>query len=128
MYKREKTQLERKLETQRVFDYCLFMMLTSYFKSAVCRNKLMEKKMFLCYKEYNMNRVYQLEELAIRVVEEQVLQYFSAEELEEAVEVWLVPDGSSGCIDTLIRTSQGIVEIGGEYLGRETCIDVFSLE
>lgn len=124
MYKHEKTALEKKQETQRVFDYCLYMMLTSYFDSSKCRSRQLEKKLFLGYKEYNVNKVYTMEELAIRFVEEQVLPLLPVGALERSVEVWLLPDKEPEVTKLLLRTAKGSYEVEGVYEGKNTKLQV----
>lgn len=124
MYKHEKTALEKKQETQRVFDYCLYMMLTSYFDSSKCRSKQLEKRLFLGYKEYNVNKVYTMEELAIRFVEEQVLPLLPVDILRRSVEVWLIPDKEPQVTKLLLRTARGSYEVEGVYEGKNTKLQV----
>lgn len=124
MYKHEKTALEKKQDTQRVFDYCLYMMLTSYFDSSKCRSKQLEKRLFLGYKEYNVNKVYTMEELAIRFVEEQVLPLLPVDILRRSVEVWLIPDKEPQVTKLLLRTARGSYEVEGVYEGKNTKLQV----
>ena len=37
MIRVEKTEAEKQQEMQRVYEYCLYMMLGSYFKSVTCK-------------------------------------------------------------------------------------------
>lgn len=128
MYKHEKTQFEKKQETQRVFDYCLYMMLTSYFKASRCRSRQMEKKLFLDYKEYNLNKVYAMEEAAIKFVEEQVMPIFPKEALNQSVEVRMIPDKEQAVTKLVLRTADGWYQVGGIYQGKNTKLQVSVLD
>ena len=124
MYKHEKTALEKKQETQRVFDYCLYMMLTSYFDSSRCRSRQLEKKLFLGYKEYNVNKVYTMEEQTIRLVEAQVLPLLPKMALDRSVEVFMVPEKEPQVTKLLLRTAAGSYEVEGIYEGKNTKLQV----
>lgn len=88
------TSLQKKLSKQRAFDYCMYMMLTSYFRKSVCRSKYLEKKLYLYYQEQKQNDQIAMEEQCIRLIEKEILPK--------------VPQKYQMCeVDTHIRRSNG---------------------
>ena len=55
MFKFEKTQQEKMMDKQKAFDYCVYMMLSSYYKKTVCLSDVMETNLFLRYRELRDN-------------------------------------------------------------------------
>lgn len=53
MFKFEKTTEEKRIEKQKAFDYCVYMMFSSYYKKAKCLTPILEEKLFLYYKDLN---------------------------------------------------------------------------
>ena len=73
MLKIEKTKQERKNEKQKAFDYCVYMMLSSYYKKARCLSDVLETNLYLHYKELNDNQAVELEKEAINLIEKLIL-------------------------------------------------------
>ena len=57
MFKNEKTK-------QKAFDYCVYMMFSSYYKKTKCISEVLETNLYLHYKDMNDNQAVELEKEA----------------------------------------------------------------
>ncbi len=71
------------LEENMLYDYAFFMMFTSYYKSAVCTSPEMEAWLFENYQKYGYDRQYQVEDLVIPEIENELLQRKEFEGIED---------------------------------------------
>ena len=67
------TTLQKKRNRQKAFDYCMYMMLTSYFKQSVCKSRYIEKQLFLYYQEEKSYNQIAMEEQCVKLIEEEIL-------------------------------------------------------
>lgn len=56
--------------------YILYMMVGSYFASCTCDNNILEKKLFLNYKDLSLNKQYTREENILKKMEKLGEDYF----------------------------------------------------
>lgn len=67
------TTLQKKINKQRAFDYCMYMMLTSYFGKCECKSKYLEKKLYLYYQEQKQDEQIAMEQQCINLIEKEIL-------------------------------------------------------
>ena len=91
MFKIEKTKQERKNEKQKAFDYCVYMMLSSYYKKARCLSEVLETSLFLHYKELNDNQAVELEKEAIKLIEKLILPNIPEDIEQKEATVTILP-------------------------------------
>lgn len=120
MIRVEKTEVEKQQEMQRVYEYCLYMMLSSYFKAATCKSYHIEKQLFLYYKEYSTKKVYGLEEQVIRLLERQVLPLLPKEYRNETVEIRLIRNQKTNLTVIAISAEEGMFYVCGKYEGKDS--------
>lgn len=83
-------------DNQTAFEYALYMMLGSYFDKAVCKNQLLEKKMYVQYLEQREKNQIQMENICIRFVEKKLFSLLPEELWKQQVEVQIVPSDFKG--------------------------------
>lgn len=83
-------------DNQTAFEYALYMMLGSYFDKAVCKNRLLEKKMYVQYLEQREKSQLQMENICIRFVEKKLFQELPEELWKQQVEVQIVSSDREG--------------------------------
>lgn len=91
MRKYEKTPIEKRISKQKAFDYCIYMMLTGFFRKTVCINPVMEKNLFLYYKDLNDNTAVSMEKEALRILEKEIMPNFSEDLSEEDAKIYILP-------------------------------------
>lgn len=97
---------------QTAFDYALYMIASSYFEKATCRNHLLEQKMLVQFKEQKLNSQYAMEETCIRYMEE----------LEKRLPWWFFLGNAGvwfeihgGRTTIVLKTEECALEIYGTY-------------
>lgn len=78
------------LEENMLYDYAFFMMYTSYYKSAVCTSSELETWLFENYQKYGYDKQYQIEDLIIPKIENELLQrkdFQGAEDFDLEIEI-----------------------------------------
>lgn len=60
---------DKRIKNQKAMDYIVYMMVGSYFSSTKCDSFMLEKRLFLYYKDTNVNTQYRLENNCIWYVE-----------------------------------------------------------
>lgn len=73
MLKYDKTESEKRAARQKAFDYCMYMMLSSYFTSARCYSKQIESQLFLYYKDLRDREECEMETQCIKLIESQIV-------------------------------------------------------
>lgn len=64
-------------EKQKNTTYAFYMIMSSYFKSAACKNPSFEKKLYLSYQELKESQQIQLEQKCISLIEHEILPHVS---------------------------------------------------
>ncbi len=94
---------------QKAFDYCTYMMLSSYFDKAICKNKAYESKLFLYYQDLSVSQQIEMECRCLKTLREDVLCKLPKKFFYQMVEIHLVPQPGGG---TEIVIFDGINVIG----------------
>lgn len=81
---RNKTKMK-----QKAFDYCMYMMLTSYWKRVEMEHHIQEKKLFITYQELKEEEQIQMEKQALHLIETDILSQIPEEMLQMPIEVRL---------------------------------------
>ena len=106
---------------QTAFTYALYMIASSYFDKAVCRNPLQERNMLLQYKEQKLSNQYDMEDLCIAYMDE--LQKKLPESFfKQNMTVHFRKNGNR-ITELLFVNRQCILEIYGVYKGKKSVID-----
>lgn len=105
---------------QTAFEYALYMIATSYFRSAVCKNKLLEQNMLLQYKEQKLEKQYQMEEICIRYMDRLIKSLPIATE-EQDVQVQLKRNKNNKTVLIIKGINYRLVFVG-EYSGKSSKI------
>lgn len=86
---------ERIRQQQMAFDYAMYMIVASYYKSAKCCTCLQEDKMYIRYQELKAQQQYEMEEQCIAFVEKNLTHIMSPEIWNEVVKVKLIGNSLS---------------------------------
>ena len=103
---------------QVAFEYALYMMLGSYFDKAVCKNKLLEKKMYVQYLEQKERNQILMEDICIKYVEKKLIPDFPKKFWEQEVEVKFAPTHIEGLQEIQFHGKDYILYVGGIYRGK----------
>lgn len=109
------TTLQKKINKQRAFDYCMYMMLTSYFQKSICKSKYMEKKLYLYYQEQKQNDQIAMEEECIRLIEQQILPKVPQKYRMREVDTHIRRRGNHPGMELLIHTGDYILQVAVDY-------------
>ena len=109
------TVLDKKISKQRALDYCMYMMLTSYFAKSVCRNKMLEKKLYLHYREQKNDDQIKMEEQCIRLIEQEILPKIPRRYLERGVDVHFRQRKGAPGAEILLHTGDYILRVMVDY-------------
>lgn len=94
------TRNEKAMTKKNATDYVLYMIASSYFKKAVCTTKVLEKRLFLYYKDLSVKEQEQIEERCIRYVEKQLMNEVPQNIWDESVTVAMKTDSSDRVVIT----------------------------
>lgn len=78
---------EKMVKMQKAMDYIVYMIVGSYFNQTKCSSPIMEKRMFLYYKDISINTQYTLEESCINYVEKKLMKELPSNIWNEPVKV-----------------------------------------
>ncbi len=120
MLRVEKTDAEKAKEMQRVFEYCMYMMLGSYFKSTHCKSNHLETQLLLYYKEYGLKKVYGLEERVLRLIEREVLPVVPKEYLSCDAKIKLIRNEKHDVTVVVLTVQDAQLLVCGKYNGKES--------
>ena len=110
MFKNEKTK-------QKAFDYCVYMMFSSYYKKSKCISEVLETNLYLHYKDMNDNQAVELEKEAINLVENLILPNIPEKIEEKEATVTILPwNDSYGCHGIQAKTDSTVVTV---YIKKE---------
>lgn len=107
--------------SQTAFEYALYMIAASYFNKAKCKNRLLEKNMFLQYKEQKLDNQYKMEDICIGYLEKLVKE-LPEKVFKQDVEV-LFRKKEDGTTKILFMNSKFIIEFYGVYEGHKSKIE-----
>lgn len=109
------TTLQKQIDKQRAFDYCMYMMLTSYFARSVCRSKWMERKLYLHYREQKANDQIIMEEQCINLIEREILPKIPAKYLARGVDAHIRQCKNAVETELLLHTGDYILCVVVKY-------------
>lgn len=109
------TTLQKKIDRQRAFDYCMYMMLTSYFQKSICRSKYLEKKLYLYYQEQKQNDQIAMEEQCIRLIEQEILPKVPQKYQMREVDTHIRRRKNYPGAELLIHTGDYILRVATNY-------------
>lgn len=117
MFRFEKKTQERMMDKQKAFDYCVYMMLSSYYKKAICLSDILETKLFLHYKELNDKMAESMECEAINVIEKSILPNIPEDIEQKVAKVIILPwNNTYGCHGIQAITDNTVVTV---YIKKE---------
>lgn len=87
---------EKMVRNQRAMDYALYMIASSCFRGAVNRNKILEKKLLLAYKEVGADLQNKYENLCIKFMKDLESEVGSKDIFSEVVRVNMLPSSLIG--------------------------------
>ena len=106
---------------QTVFEYVIYMMLGSYFDKAVCKNRNLERNLYVQYLEQKERSQIQMENICIKYVEKKMLPHLPEKFWEQEVEVRFCPTDMDGVKEVQFHGKDFVLRVGGIYRGkRET--------
>lgn len=91
-----KTFVNKQIKNVKAMEYIIYMMVGSYFKSAECKTKSLERQLFLYYKELGYKEQTTKEDNCIRFIEHDLLKKLPRRYLKENVKVAFKTDEVSG--------------------------------
>ena len=103
---------------QTAFEYAVYMMVGSYFDKTVCKNKMLEKKMYVQYLEQKEKSQIQMERISIRFVEKELKRRLPKELWNQQVEVKFGRTNIEGVRDIQFHGSNYILRVSGIYRGK----------
>jgi len=103
---------------QTAFEYALYMIAASYFDKAVCLSKMTEKNMLVQYKEQNLNKQYQMEDICIDFMD-QLAKRLPSNYFYRDVEVRLERI-APGVREINFLDNQHIIAFRAKYAGRKS--------
>ena len=109
------TTLMKQINKQRALDYCMYMMLTSYFARSVCKSKYLEKKLYLHYREQKINDQILMEEQCIRLIEQEILPKVPRKYQECTVDTHIRQRKDSQAVELLLHTGNYILSVTVDY-------------
>lgn len=80
---------EKQMSRQKSFEYCMYMIFSSYFEKVVLKTPYQEKRLLLHYKETKQQEQFSMEEQCIKYMEK-VKESLPPEVWEQPMEVRLV--------------------------------------
>lgn len=107
-YKMNKNEIVT--DNQRVWEYITYMMLTGYFGKAECKTPILERRLFIHYKEIGENRQVRLESISDAILRKKIIPYLPKEFIDGKVEIRLIANGFSN-MKAVIRVTDGISEL-----------------
>lgn len=103
---------------QAAFEYAMYMMLGSYFRKASCKNKLMEKKLYVQYLEQKEKKQIELEDICLRFIHKELLSHLPETFWERDVEVRFRPTKLKGLQEVQFKSPDYILRVSGIYQGK----------
>lgn len=85
--------LQREINKQRALDYCMYMMLSSYFNGSICKSTFLEKRLYLYYKEQKPDKQVEMEKQCIQLIEQELLPRIPGACTESRVQIKLTQQG-----------------------------------
>lgn len=107
---------------QVAFEYAIYMMVSSYFKKAVCANPLFEKKLCVQFHEQKSNNQYRMEEMALSYVKTHLAKEIPSSVWKEEMQVHFIPEKKSGKTEIRFMNDQYILRLFGDYCGKASVI------
>lgn len=108
--------------SQAAFEYALYMIASSYFKSARCKSGLQEKKLLLHYKETKPDTQYKMEDVCIRFMDD-LVRRVPSKFFDRDVTVHLVGHEDAGVTELYFTNSKYVLRLKGIYKGGKTKIE-----
>ena len=107
---------------QTAFEYALYMIAGSYFDKATCKSKLIERNMFLQYKEQKIDKQYQMEDMCIRFMNK-LVHKLPRNYLKQNMEVHLVRRQSGKPMEIIFANNTCMIDFICRYAGNKSQID-----
>lgn len=107
------------ISSQPAFEYCMYMMLSSYFRSTKCLAPLQEKKLKFQYQSQKAENQYQMEDICIRLIEKNILPKVPMNLWINDMEVQLIGKSDSGRTEIRMQCPQYILRVMCDYRGKK---------
>ena len=105
-------------DNQTAFEYAMYMMLGSCYSKAVCKNKLMEKKMYVQFLEQKERNQIQMEDICIEYIENELKPQLPKEFWNQQVEVRFASTNRDGVRDIQFHGPEYVHRVAGVYRGK----------
>ena len=106
---------KNKESKQKTFDYCMYMMLSSYFARATCTTRIHESQLYLYYQEEKAEEQIRMEQQCIRLAESEILPKIPAGMLRKSVRIHLIGCQSSNRTTMQIWCGRYVICIKTKY-------------
>ena len=107
------------ISSQVAFEYCMYMMLGSYFGSTKCLAPLQEKKLKLQYHLQKAESQYQMENICLKLIEEDLLSQLPMNRDELDMKVQLIGHPITGHTEIRLQHPNYILRVMCEYKGKK---------
>ncbi len=105
---------EKQITKQKALDYCMYMILASYFENIVLKSPIQEKNLLLHYKDLKPQEQIDLEEQCIRYLQK-VEKKIPAVIWEQPMEIHLVGRPDKASTKLKLVSEPYIIEVMTEY-------------
>ena len=108
-------------DSQRAFEYALYMIASSYFNKTVCKSTLLESNMYIKYKEQKLKIQFHMEEMCIKYMEK-LIRKAPKDFFNQDMEVYFRKRKSDSLIEILFVNNDFIMTFLGLYEGDNSVI------
>ncbi len=109
---------EKQASRQKSFDYCMYMIFSSYFEKVTLKTPYQEKKLLLYYKELKQQDQYQMEDQCIQYIEK-VKEKIPAEVWKQPMEVRLVGYNNQDYTELRFESEPYIISVKADCLAKK---------
>lgn len=110
------TKTNNRIMNQNALDYAIYMMLGSYYRSAVPASKRYLDRMYLYYSELKMDKQFALENKVINFTEQILLHKLPEQLWQDTVVVHFYKAGDKSFV--FFKGERYILRIEGKYRGK----------
>ena len=107
------------ISSQPAFEYCMYMMLGSYFRSTKCLAPLQEKKLRFQYQSQKVENQYQMEDICLRLIKKNLLPKLPMNIGMKDMEVQLIGHPITGRTEIRMQCPQYILRVMCDYRGKK---------
>ena len=109
-------------DNQTAFEYALYMRAASYFDKAECKSQLVERKMFVQYKEQKLSSQYQMEDICIDSMDS-LAKAVPSDFFHQNMTVFLVKRTADAPLEIVFKNNNYCIKFTASYAGRKSQIN-----